>query len=201
MHVYSGNLYGGIETLLATLARNRGLTPGVEHEFALCHEGRLAAEIRRCRRDGPSAWPARFSRPWTVWRPPAAGAGLGRKAARPCGNPRLLDACACSPRRSVRGEGGLLDARRACGRIGSSDLPRGLRPIWRSLTAGTPPRVCPSFPRSAVRGALLPGRPARGGRSAGFDRLGCRLELGAGEGETSRSCRPAGSRRGRGNRS
>jgi glycosyltransferase involved in cell wall biosynthesis len=40
LHVYSGNLYGGIESILAAIARRGG-----EHEFALCFEGRLAAEI------------------------------------------------------------------------------------------------------------------------------------------------------------
>jgi len=42
LHVYSGNLYGGIESLFAAIARRGG---GNEHEFALCFEGRLAAEL------------------------------------------------------------------------------------------------------------------------------------------------------------
>jgi glycosyltransferase involved in cell wall biosynthesis len=67
LHVYSGNLYGGIETLLATLARHRALTPGIEHEFALCHEGRLASEIRDAGAAVYPLEPARFSRPWTVF--------------------------------------------------------------------------------------------------------------------------------------
>jgi len=43
LHVYSGNLYGGIESILATIARKA--TGAVEHEFALCFEGRLSAEL------------------------------------------------------------------------------------------------------------------------------------------------------------
>jgi glycosyltransferase involved in cell wall biosynthesis len=42
LHVYSGNLYGGIESILAAIARGGAVN---EHEFALCFEGRLAAEL------------------------------------------------------------------------------------------------------------------------------------------------------------
>lgn len=66
LHGYSGNLYGGTETLLATLARCQALTPGVEHEFALCHEGRIADELRAAGAPVHALPAARFSRPWTV---------------------------------------------------------------------------------------------------------------------------------------
>jgi glycosyltransferase involved in cell wall biosynthesis len=46
LHVHSGNLYGGIETMLVTLARHRRLAPGLDQSFALCFEGRLAGELR-----------------------------------------------------------------------------------------------------------------------------------------------------------
>lgn len=46
LHVYSGNLYGGVETLLATLARSHRLCPEMESHFALCFEGRLSEELR-----------------------------------------------------------------------------------------------------------------------------------------------------------
>jgi glycosyltransferase involved in cell wall biosynthesis len=45
LHVHSGNLYGGVETLLVTLARNRHLRPEMETHFALCFEGRLSKEL------------------------------------------------------------------------------------------------------------------------------------------------------------
>jgi glycosyltransferase involved in cell wall biosynthesis len=45
LHIAAGNLYGGVETLLTTLARNRSLTPDVEPEFALCFTGRLSSEL------------------------------------------------------------------------------------------------------------------------------------------------------------
>lgn len=45
LHVYSGNLYGGIESMLCEIARHDG---GITHEFALCFDGRLAAELKGC---------------------------------------------------------------------------------------------------------------------------------------------------------
>ncbi len=45
MHIVSGRLYGGVETLLVTLARCRALSAGMEPEFALCFDGRLREEL------------------------------------------------------------------------------------------------------------------------------------------------------------
>src|SRR5258705_6687354 len=45
MHIVSGRLYGGVETLLVTLARERALCAGMEPEFALCFDGRLRKEL------------------------------------------------------------------------------------------------------------------------------------------------------------
>src|SRR5258707_4403389 len=45
MHIVSGRLYGGVETLLVTLARCRELCAGMEPEFALCFDGRLREEL------------------------------------------------------------------------------------------------------------------------------------------------------------
>ena len=47
LHVYAGNLFGGIETLLITLARERHLYPEMEPEFSLCFDGRLAQELAK----------------------------------------------------------------------------------------------------------------------------------------------------------
>jgi glycosyltransferase involved in cell wall biosynthesis len=47
LHVHSGNLYGGVETLLSTLARCRALYPAMHSEFALCFDARIAAELRQ----------------------------------------------------------------------------------------------------------------------------------------------------------
>jgi glycosyltransferase involved in cell wall biosynthesis len=45
MHIVSGRLYGGVETLLVTLARSRNLCPAMDPEFALCFDGRLREEL------------------------------------------------------------------------------------------------------------------------------------------------------------
>jgi glycosyltransferase involved in cell wall biosynthesis len=46
LHVSAGNLYGGLETLLVTLARCRALCTELECEFALCFAGRAEDELR-----------------------------------------------------------------------------------------------------------------------------------------------------------
>ncbi|MCY1016828.1 glycosyltransferase [Pyxidicoccus sp. MSG2] len=68
LHVYSGNLYGGVETFLHTVAREQGRQPGLTHAFALCFEGRLAAELRETGAELHLLGEARVGRPWTVWR-------------------------------------------------------------------------------------------------------------------------------------
>ena len=45
LHINAGNLYGGVETLLATLANHRDLCQEMEPEFALCWSGRLSEEL------------------------------------------------------------------------------------------------------------------------------------------------------------
>ena len=45
LHVYSGNLFGGIEALLLTLAGAEQLESGVHSDYALCFEGRLSREL------------------------------------------------------------------------------------------------------------------------------------------------------------
>lgn len=45
LHVHSGNLYGGVERMLASFAAT-SQPARIEHQFALCFEGRLAPELR-----------------------------------------------------------------------------------------------------------------------------------------------------------
>ena len=68
LHCAAGNLFGGVETLLRTLAETRALCPGVEPEFALCFGGRLEAELQAVGGRVNRLGEVRFSRPWTVWR-------------------------------------------------------------------------------------------------------------------------------------
>ncbi len=46
LHVHSGNLFGGVETFLLTLARARRFAPGMEMSVALCFDERIAQELR-----------------------------------------------------------------------------------------------------------------------------------------------------------
>lgn len=46
LHISSGNLYGGVETLLRTLALHRALCPDMVPEFALSFDGRIGRELR-----------------------------------------------------------------------------------------------------------------------------------------------------------
>ncbi|MDH6060043.1 hypothetical protein NWP17_06265 [Chrysosporum bergii ANA360D] len=42
MHIHPGNLFGGIETLLVTLAKKQNLCPLMQHHWALYFKARLA---------------------------------------------------------------------------------------------------------------------------------------------------------------
>jgi len=68
LHVNSGNQYGGVETLLVTLAGLRHLCAAMEPSFALCHEGRLSQELAATGVSVTVLGEVRISRPWTVWR-------------------------------------------------------------------------------------------------------------------------------------
>jgi glycosyltransferase involved in cell wall biosynthesis len=67
LHVVAGNLFGGVETLLITLARLRHLVPEMEPHFAVCYEGRLSAELMATGAAVHRLSTVRISRPWTIW--------------------------------------------------------------------------------------------------------------------------------------
>jgi glycosyltransferase involved in cell wall biosynthesis len=79
LHVSAGNLYGGIETLLVTLARHRDLCPAMEPHFALCFEGRVSGELGATGVPVHLLGEARVRRPLTVWRSRRALASLLRR--------------------------------------------------------------------------------------------------------------------------
>jgi len=68
LHLHAGNRYGGVETVLATLARLRDLGPALEQHFAFCFEARLSAELTAAGVPVHLLGPVRISRPWTAWR-------------------------------------------------------------------------------------------------------------------------------------
>jgi glycosyltransferase involved in cell wall biosynthesis len=76
LHVYSGNLFGGIESVLLTLMRQRAVCPELESEVALCFEGRLSRALAA---EGTRIHPlgeVRASRPQSVRRARRALAAL-----------------------------------------------------------------------------------------------------------------------------
>jgi glycosyltransferase involved in cell wall biosynthesis len=64
--LHSGNLYGGVETFMVTLAHQRAHCP--EMHYALCFEGRLSRELAEQGINLHFLGNARLSRPWSVWR-------------------------------------------------------------------------------------------------------------------------------------
>jgi glycosyltransferase involved in cell wall biosynthesis len=66
MHVYAGNLYGGVERMLAAFAAEAVLE--MDQSFALCFEGRLAEELRAAGAPLHLLGPVRMSRPRSVIR-------------------------------------------------------------------------------------------------------------------------------------
>lgn len=68
LHLHSGNLYGGVETMLSTLARRRDDCAAMEPHFALCFEGRLSEELEDSGARVHRLPGVRVSRPATVWR-------------------------------------------------------------------------------------------------------------------------------------
>jgi len=74
LHTHSGNMYGGVETLLSTLTRYRDLCPAMESHYALCFEGRLSDELTTATAPVHLLGNVRVRQPLTVLR---ARRGLG----------------------------------------------------------------------------------------------------------------------------
>lgn len=68
VHAATGNLYGGVETFLRTLARHRDAATALDPSFALVFDARAAAELREAGARVDVLGDVRFSRPWTVWK-------------------------------------------------------------------------------------------------------------------------------------
>ena len=69
LHIYAGNLFGGIETLLISLAKEDVFSSSMIGHFALCFEGRLANELRAIDASKVNMLgEVKMSRPWTVIR-------------------------------------------------------------------------------------------------------------------------------------
>lgn len=68
LHLHAGNLYGGVETLLATLAQRRDLCPEMQPEYSLCFEGRLSRELAQAGVPPHLLGEVRLLKPWSAWR-------------------------------------------------------------------------------------------------------------------------------------
>lgn len=68
LHVHSGNLWGGVETMLLTLAQHERRVSGMVSEFALCFEGRVADRLRAAGAKVHTVGAVRFSSPASVSR-------------------------------------------------------------------------------------------------------------------------------------
>jgi glycosyltransferase involved in cell wall biosynthesis len=74
LHLAAGNLFGGIETLLCTLARFRG-SEALDSEFGLCFEGQLSAALQQLGAPVHALGAVRLRNPISVAR---ANLALGR---------------------------------------------------------------------------------------------------------------------------
>jgi glycosyltransferase involved in cell wall biosynthesis len=68
LHIDNGKLFGGVETILTTIARSRELTPDVEPEFAVCFEARLSRELAAAGAPLHILGEVRIRRPLTLMR-------------------------------------------------------------------------------------------------------------------------------------
>jgi glycosyltransferase involved in cell wall biosynthesis len=68
LHLGVGNMYGGIETTLVTLARNRGLMPRIDLHAAVCFDGRLHDSLATTGLDISVLGAMRYRDPLSVWR-------------------------------------------------------------------------------------------------------------------------------------
>jgi glycosyltransferase involved in cell wall biosynthesis len=68
LHVIAGNLFGGIESFLVTLARRTNGDHDLVNEFALCFDGRLRRELAGLRSPAYDLGAVRTRAPWSVLR-------------------------------------------------------------------------------------------------------------------------------------
>jgi glycosyltransferase involved in cell wall biosynthesis len=68
LHISAGNLFGGIETLFVTLAKEQSLCQQMQPQFALCFPGRLADELQSLGAKVHQLGNVKISHPLTVWK-------------------------------------------------------------------------------------------------------------------------------------
>jgi len=68
LHIFAGNLYGGVERLLQTLAACKSQCPEMDPHFAYCFEGQLSRDLRAGGESIHSLGEVRARLPLSVWR-------------------------------------------------------------------------------------------------------------------------------------
>jgi glycosyltransferase involved in cell wall biosynthesis len=68
LHINAGNLYGGVETMLVTLARERDRCPGMAPHFAVCFEERFGEALTEAGTPPFFLGNVRLRYPWQVLR-------------------------------------------------------------------------------------------------------------------------------------
>src|SRR5271155_4755731 len=68
LHIDAGNLYGGVETFLLTLARFRKSVPALQQEFAVCFDGRLKHELAATGARVHELGAVRVRQPISIWK-------------------------------------------------------------------------------------------------------------------------------------
>jgi glycosyltransferase involved in cell wall biosynthesis len=149
LHLHSGNLYGGVETMLSTLARRRDSCPRMEPHFALCFDGRLAEELRDSGAHVHRLPGVRVSRPATVVRARRALAALLREES--------FDVAVCHSTWTQAVFGKVVRASSLPLVFWSHDAPRGTH--WLERWARRTPQdfvVCNSHYTASALGSLYP---------------------------------------------
>lgn len=68
LHVHSGNLHGGVETMMLAIARNSDSCPEMKSSFALCFRGRLSGELEEAGAEIFDLGETQVRRPASIWR-------------------------------------------------------------------------------------------------------------------------------------
>lgn len=177
LHLYSGNLFGGVERLLLTLASS-----APHHRVALCFNGRLAEELRRAGRAPEMLGEVRVRRPWSILR---ARSSLSRllRARRP-------GAVVCHSAWAHALFAGTVRAAGLPLGFFLHDLSSGSHWLDRAAARTVPDVVFANSPATAEAAArLFPGRgaelvtPPLAPRSGSVDRSGVRAAEGAAPGD------------------
>jgi glycosyltransferase involved in cell wall biosynthesis len=66
LHLHTGNIMGGVESILLSLVRHSPLAPDLKMDFALCHEGFFARDLVDAGARVRGLRPVSYGRPWTV---------------------------------------------------------------------------------------------------------------------------------------